>query len=124
VTTTEGNFRGLAAQATRDVLIQTPDAAGARAFYGGVLGLTTFDDNPEMTGFDAGPLRISVQPAPALAPILEFVVDDHATAIDQLMTAGCNHAQPDGIGHHRYIRDPFGLVFYIAGPEAEAEPGV
>jgi catechol 2,3-dioxygenase-like lactoylglutathione lyase family enzyme len=41
--------------------LQTSDAARAKAFYEGALGLTCVDDHEFLITFDAGPARVALQ---------------------------------------------------------------
>jgi catechol 2,3-dioxygenase-like lactoylglutathione lyase family enzyme len=99
--------------ATRDVIIQTPDLAAARAFYAEVLGLTLFMDEPNILGFEAGGLRLFVEKREAFGPVLEFLVDDLAAAKAQLLAAGCGLVEEDSAIPRLYLTDPFGLTFNV-----------
>jgi len=99
--------------ATRDVLIQAPDLAAARAFYEGVLGLALFMDEPNILGFEAGGLRLFVEKRPAFGPVLEFLVDDLAAAKTRLLAAGCRLVEEDAAIPRLYLNDPFGLTFNV-----------
>jgi catechol 2,3-dioxygenase-like lactoylglutathione lyase family enzyme len=97
---------------TRDILIQTESVEEAIAFYGGVLGLAALADSP-MPGFEAGAFRLYIDGGPALAPVLEFLVDDLPAAKARLLTYGCTVEKEDPAVPCCYLRDPFGLVFNL-----------
>ena len=97
--------------ATRDVLIQAPDLAAARAYYEGVLGLAVFMDETDILGFEAGALRLFVEKRPAFGPVLEFLVDDLAEAEVRLVAAGCRLVEENPSIPRLYLVDPFGLIF-------------
>ena len=48
--------------------LATSDAAAARAFYEGVLGLTFAGDNGHLVYFDSGPARIALQKIDKVTP--------------------------------------------------------
>jgi catechol 2,3-dioxygenase-like lactoylglutathione lyase family enzyme len=99
--------------ASRDVIIQTPDLAAARAFYEGVLGLAVFMEEPHMLGFEAGGLRLFVEKREPFGPVLDFLVDDLAAAKARLLAAGCRLVEEDPSIPRVYLTDPFGLSFNI-----------
>jgi catechol 2,3-dioxygenase-like lactoylglutathione lyase family enzyme len=109
-------------QSTRDIIIQTPDLAAARAFYEGVLGLPVFMDQPHMIGLETGGLRLFVEEAPAFGPVLEFLVDDLAATKARLLAAGCRLDQEDPSIPRCYFTDPFGLSFNIGERTPKATP--
>jgi catechol 2,3-dioxygenase-like lactoylglutathione lyase family enzyme len=100
-------------RSSRDVIIKTPDLAAARAFYGGVMGLTVFMDEPAMIGLETGALRLFVERAPSSGPVLDFLVDDIEAAKARLVGAGCHVVEEDSSIPRCYLRDPFGLTFNI-----------
>lgn len=100
--------------ASRDILLQTPDIEAAAKFYERQLGLTVFMHEPDMIGLEAGDLRLYLDRAPALGPVLEFFVPDLEAAKGSLTAAGATVEAEDPAVPRCYIRDPFGLIFNIA----------
>jgi hypothetical protein len=99
--------------ASRDVIIQTPDLVPARAFHEGVLGLALFMNEPNMLGFEAGGLRLFVERREARGPVLDFLVDNLATAKGEILAAGCRLVEEDASIPRIYLTDPFGLSFNL-----------
>jgi catechol 2,3-dioxygenase-like lactoylglutathione lyase family enzyme len=72
--------------------VATRDAARAKAFYGGVLGLRLISEDGFAVVFDANgtTLRVGIVPELVLAPytVLGWGVDDIAAAVRGLTAAG------------------------------------
>ncbi len=72
--------------------VATSDAARAKAFYGGVLGLRLISEDGFAVVFDANgtTLRVGIVPELVLAPytVLGWGVDDIAAAVRGLTAAG------------------------------------
>jgi catechol 2,3-dioxygenase-like lactoylglutathione lyase family enzyme len=100
--------------ASRDILLQTPDIEAAAKFYERQLGLTIFMKEPNMIGLEAGELRLYLDRAPSLGPVLEFFVPDLEAAKRALIEAGSAIEAEDPSIPRCYIRDPFGLIYNIA----------
>jgi predicted enzyme related to lactoylglutathione lyase len=101
--------------ASRDILLQTPDIEAAAKFYEQQLGLTIFMREPNMIGLEAGELRLYLERAPALGPVLEFFVPDLEAAKRSLTASGATIEAEDPSIPRCYIRDPYGLIYNIAG---------
>jgi catechol 2,3-dioxygenase-like lactoylglutathione lyase family enzyme len=99
-------------KSSSDVLIRLPSLAPATAFYRDVMGLTLMSESEALVGFSTGAFDLYLQKGPALgAPVFEFEVDDVEAARGNLVAAGCAVVRWEGI--HRWIRDPYGLVFNL-----------
>lgn len=102
-------------QSTRDLIIQTDDLAAATHFYGTVLGLPVTHRSERLVGFETGSFCLYVEPGPTPGPVFEFQVPDLPAARQQLLAAGCRVVEEDPALPRCYLRDPFGLVFNLAG---------
>ncbi len=100
--------------ASRDILLQTPNIAAAADFYRSALGLTVFLRTPQMIGLEAGSLRLYLEAAEPLGPVLEFFVEDLETAKADLTAQGATILVEDPGIPRCYLRDPFGLTFNLA----------
>jgi catechol 2,3-dioxygenase-like lactoylglutathione lyase family enzyme len=81
--------------------VATTDAARARAFYEGVLGLRLVDDEPFALVFEAHGTMLRVQKLQELAPprhtVLGWRVHDIAAAVDALARAGVTFERFPGL---------------------------
>ncbi|MGF1630032.1 MAG: VOC family protein [Kiloniellaceae bacterium] len=95
------------------------------AFYRDVVGLKTIEDKAPAVGFELGPNRLWIDPAPALSQAeiwLELFSDDFPRAAEQLAQAGvvrCDAIEPlpDGFRGGWFI-SPAGIVHMVREPEA------
>ena len=101
-------------QASRDVILQTPDLDAATEFYERILGLKVFERSTALMGFDAGSFRLFVERGDAPGPVFEFHADRAADAKARLLAAGCTVVDEDASIPRCYLRDPFGLTFNLA----------
>lgn len=107
---------------TKDILLQTPHLEDATRFYRDTLGLRVFLSTPDLVGLEAGSFRIFLDRAGSLGPVLEFLVDDVATARRDLLNRGCVVLSEDPEIPRLYVRDPFGMIFNVAlNPNAPGE---
>jgi catechol 2,3-dioxygenase-like lactoylglutathione lyase family enzyme len=102
-------------KSSRDVLIQSEDLAKAQHFYETVLGMQMTLDTDTMLGFEAGSLCLYVEKGPAYGPVFEFKVPDFEAAKQALLAAGCRIEKDEPAFPRCYFRDPFGLIFNVAG---------
>ena len=100
-------------EVSRNTAVQTTDAAAARAFYAGVLGLPC-DEEDGVPRVAAGPLNMYLDDS-ALASgiVLELVVDNVEAARAYLEEHGCKVLKWEGAGRVCFIEDPFGVRFNL-----------
>jgi hypothetical protein len=101
------------ASATRDILLQTERIEEAAAFYERHFGVNRFMDEPGMIGLEAGGFRLFLDRGPAYGPVLEFFVDDLASAKGTLVEAGARIDQDDPSIPRCYVTDRFGLTYNV-----------
>jgi catechol 2,3-dioxygenase-like lactoylglutathione lyase family enzyme len=81
--------------------LATTDAARARAFYAGTLGLRLVEDSPFALVFDVMGTMLRIQKVAALTPhpftVLGWQVDDVATAVRELAGRGVTFNRYDGL---------------------------
>jgi catechol 2,3-dioxygenase-like lactoylglutathione lyase family enzyme len=81
--------------------LATADAASARQFYEGLLGLPLLEDSPFALVFDMGPTQLRIQKLGAFtaAPhtVLGWSVRDIASAVRSLGAAGVSFERFDGM---------------------------
>ena len=111
--------------------VATADAARARAFYEGALGLTLVEDEPYALVFDANgtPLRIAKVDAVAAAPytVLGWVVDDIEATMRGLAAKGVEFQRYPGMEQDElglwsaggarvaWFKDPDGNTLSVTG---------
>lgn len=100
-------------RSTRDVIIRTPDAKAAAAFYQQVLGLAVTQRVGHIVGFETGALRLFVEQGDALPTVLDFLVQDVQATKAVLVAAGCLIVEENPSIPRCYMRDPFGLTFNL-----------
>ncbi len=100
-------------EATRDVIVRAPDLATAKVFYGEVMGLALVTESAGLVCFDAGAIRLYVEPGAPNGPVGEFLVPDLKAARASLLAAGCSIIEEDARVPRLYVRDPFGFVFNL-----------
>lgn len=100
-------------RSSRDIIIQTPNLAAARAFYEGVLGFAVVMDEPNMIGLETGSVRLFVEQREAHPATLDFLTDDFEGLKARLQAAGCQIDDDDPSLPRCYFVDPFGLHFNI-----------
>jgi predicted enzyme related to lactoylglutathione lyase len=105
---------GKAFEATRDLIVRATNLASAKAFYGGVMGLTLVSESDALLCFEAGAIRLYVEPGEVSGPVAEFLVADLETAKADLVAAGCAVVEEDAGVPRLYLRDPFGFVFNLS----------
>lgn len=115
------------------------DIEAAKEFYTQALGLTVFDDRGGLRfdlpgSAESAPASVFVYPKadhePAGFTILNFVVTDIDTAIDQLESAGVSLLRYEGFGQDErgiardpegpaiaWFTDPSGNIFAVLQPE-------
>lgn len=98
--------------ATRDLIVRG-DLASAKAFYGGVMGLALVSESDALLCFEAGALRLYVEPGEGGGAVAEFLVADLEAAKAGLVAAGCAIVEEDASIPRLYLRDPFGFVFNL-----------
>jgi catechol 2,3-dioxygenase-like lactoylglutathione lyase family enzyme len=117
--------------------VATRDAAAARAFYEGVLGLRLVADEPFALVFDANGTTLRVQKVQELSPArhttLGWLVPDIAAAVGQLAAKGVAFERypglpqdalgvcsfPDG-GRVAWFKDPDGNTLSLTEEAARA----
>jgi catechol 2,3-dioxygenase-like lactoylglutathione lyase family enzyme len=81
--------------------VATTDLDRARAFYGGVLGLSVVEESPFACVFDAHGTSLRVTPVGEMraAPytVLGWVIDDIGATVDALGTAGVKLERFEGV---------------------------
>jgi catechol 2,3-dioxygenase-like lactoylglutathione lyase family enzyme len=81
--------------------LATADAARARAFYTGALGLRLVEDSPFALVFDVMGTMLRIQKVAALTPhpftVLGWQVDDVAAAVRELTGRGVTFNRYDGL---------------------------
>lgn len=81
--------------------VGTADLDRARGFYGGILGLRVVEQTPYACVFDVDGTMLRATLVPAVEPVgytvLGWQVDDIATRVRELGTAGVEFARYDGI---------------------------
>ena len=100
-------------RSTRDVIIRTPDAKAAAAFYQQVLGLAVTQRIRDIVGFETGTLQIFVEQGDPLPAVLDFLVEDVQVTKAALVAAGCVIVEENPNIPRCYVRDPFGLTFNL-----------
>lgn len=91
----------------------TDDVAGAKQFYGEVLGLP-FRETSDGPIVDAGHLQMFIdQQNLSDGIVLELVVDDVEAARELLEQNGCTVLHWEGAGKACFIEDPFGVRFNL-----------
>jgi predicted enzyme related to lactoylglutathione lyase len=100
-------------KAFRDIIIRTPDFAGAVRFYETVIGFPIAHQDESLVGFEAGAFRLYVEKGPAHGPVFDFHVPDLQAAKQSLMSSGCTIIEENPSVPRCYIQDPHGLVFNI-----------
>jgi len=98
---------------TRDVLVRVDDLQKATEFYTETLGLNPTQHSPTLVGFETGAFTLYLDAGKPVGPIFEFVVPDVDAARERLVTAGCSIIRWEG--PHRWLRDPYGLMFNLRG---------
>ncbi len=82
--------------------VATTDAAKARAFYEGTLGLRLVSDEPFALVFDANGTTLRVAKVDTLTPapytVLGWIIDDIAAAVRELAGGGVRFERYDGMG--------------------------
>lgn len=111
-----------AVRSSRDIIIQTPNLAEARAFYVGVLGFAVVMDEPRMIGFETGSVRLFVEEREPHPATLDFLTDDFEGLKSHLRAAGCRIDDEDPALPRCYFVDPFGLHFNLG--RAQGSRGV
>lgn len=96
-----------------DILIQTPDAKSAAAFYVEHLGFKITDNNPKMIGLHGRHINLFIEPGPTLGPVLEVTVDTVADAKLRLVKNGCEVVKDEPDVPRCYLKDPFGLIYNL-----------
>lgn len=99
--------------ANRELAVNVPDLAAARAFYGDVLGFPLRHECDKCLEFDAGALRLFVNRKPELPGVVvpSLDVSDLASAREALVRAGCTIVVEGKDGF--WFRDPFGAVMDV-----------
>ena len=100
-------------EATRDIIVRAPDLDAAKAFYGHIMGLRLLSEDDALLCFDAGAIRLYVEPGEVSGPVAEFLVPDLGSAKADLVAAGCVVVEEDASIPRLYLRDPFGFMFNI-----------
>ncbi len=97
-----------------DIIIETPDPAGAARFYAETLGFAV-DETSEALVSIRGPninfyIERALQP---LGPVFEVQVDDVAAAKARLIEKGCVVIKDEPQFPRCYMRDPYGLTYNL-----------
>ncbi len=97
-----------------DILIQVPDPQGAASFYVKHFGFAVTSETPmiEMKGEN---LTLYIDQGPSLGPVLEIFVPSVEAAKKQLVADGCTVLREEPAVPRCYVRDPFGLIYNLAG---------
>jgi catechol 2,3-dioxygenase-like lactoylglutathione lyase family enzyme len=114
--------------------LATSDAARARAFYEGVLGLTFVLDHEHLMFFDSGPARVALQKsqgpiAPPFGTALGWNVGDLKARVRDLMARGVVFETYKGMAQDElqiwspvpgegvaWFKDPDGNLLSLNGP--------
>lgn len=123
------------ADETLVAFITTADAAAARTFYEGVLGLTFVSDNEHLMLFQSGGSRLALQKGAAANPrpgtVLGWNVRDLRSAVRELMGRGVaferygmEQMPQDELGVWSpapghgvaWFKDPDGATLSVSGP--------
>ena len=96
-----------------DIIIQSPDAKKAAAFYVEHLGFEITDPNPKMIGLHGKHINLFIEPGPPLGPVLEVTVDSVEKAKAQLLKNGCEIVKDEPEFPRCYIKDPYGLIYNL-----------
>jgi predicted enzyme related to lactoylglutathione lyase len=107
-----------AMRSSSDIIIRTEAWAQASAFYESALGLPVTHRSENLVGFDTGVFCLYVEKGQEHGPVFEFFVPDVKAAKSKLLAAGCTVQEEDDSVPRCYIRDPYGLVFNLAGRTA------
>jgi catechol 2,3-dioxygenase-like lactoylglutathione lyase family enzyme len=111
----------------------TADAARARAFYEGKLGLTVAGDHDHLILFDSGPARIALQKDASITPrggtSAGWAVAGVRAAVRDLVARGVVFDRYDGMNHDElaiwspvpgegvaWFKDPDGNLLSVNGP--------
>jgi uncharacterized protein YndB with AHSA1/START domain/predicted enzyme related to lactoylglutathione lyase len=105
----ESEFRS-----NRDVAIEVPDLARARAFYVDGLGFTTCSESPTHLEVDTGVIRLWIKSAPASRSFMPSLdVRDVSRARSIIRTSGGRILEGDTSDDGFVFADPFGNVIDV-----------
>jgi catechol 2,3-dioxygenase-like lactoylglutathione lyase family enzyme len=97
-----------------NVAVRTEHFSEAIRFYAEVLGFQNRSHDPALGDHDANPLNLFVIADDEISgAVMELFVHDPEVAREHLVANGCEVLRWRGKGQDCYIRDPFGLYFYI-----------
>ena len=105
-------------KANRDVAIEVPDLARARAFYTGALGFRVCSERDDLLELDAGSFRLWVKGGDEVRPFLPSIdALDGARARSLVRAAGGRVIETGQAGIGGFIlEDPFGLRIDVVAP--------
>jgi catechol 2,3-dioxygenase-like lactoylglutathione lyase family enzyme len=98
-----------------DILIQTPDPKVAAHFYVEQLGFKITDPNPGMIALHGPNINLFIEHGPPLGPVLEVRVANVEEAKARLVAHGCEIVKDEPDFPRCYVKDPFGLIYNLAG---------
>src|ERR1035437_6301409 len=97
----------------KDILIQAPDPSSAAAFYVQQLGFEVSGEQPNMISLHGRQINLFIEKGPALGPVLEVKVDSVEATKRRLVENGCKVLKDEPDFPRCYVRDPFGLIYYL-----------
>jgi predicted enzyme related to lactoylglutathione lyase len=106
----------------RTVIYHAPDIGKAKAWYGAVLGIQPYFDQPFYVGFNVGGFELGLDPDPSGASTAGGVraywgVENAQASIDRLLKLGAaRHSDVQDVGEGirvATVLDPFGNIFGI-----------
>ena len=97
-----------------DIIIETPDPAGAARFYAETLGFAVDETSEALVSIRGPHINFYIERAPApLGPVFEVQVDDVDEAKQRLVANGCVIVKDEPQFPRCYIRDPYGLTYNL-----------
>ena len=98
-----------------DILIQAEDPKSAALFYVNQLGFEITGETANMMSLEGRHINLYIEQGPALGPVLEVTVGDVGEAKRRLVESGCEIVKDEPHFPRCYVRDPFGLIYNLAG---------
>jgi len=98
-----------------DFLIQAEDIKSAAAFYVEQLGFEITDETTNMISIHGKNINMFIERGTALGPVFEVTVESLEEATRRLVEAGCVVVKDEPDWPRRYVRDPYGVIYNLAG---------
>ncbi len=98
-----------------DILIQTKNPKKAAEFYVRELGFEVNDESPNLISLLGDHINLFIELGPRLGPVLEVTVENVEESKARLLKSGCEIIKDEPDFPRCYVKDPFGLVYNLAG---------